>query len=177
MRTASKWLSIVCTLGLFAVGAGGVLAAGSVKIDGTRFTMEVPQGWNPGYKDIDDKLFMIFFKDPQSGSVLEGVYLRGAQPADFSLTAFKKARIGGEDKRYTGKGHKVAKDGDINIGGSKGVYLETSWKDGGKDMVKHTALHLKDGHRYLVVMAGEKGKVDKKVFDHAVATFALVVAK
>jgi hypothetical protein len=29
----------------------------------------------------------------------------------------------------------------------------------------------------LVVMSGEKGKVDKRVFAHAVATFALVAAK
>jgi len=29
------------------------------------------------------------------------------------------------------------------------------------------------GNRYLVVMSGEKSKVDKKVFDEAVKTFAL----
>jgi hypothetical protein len=36
---------------------------------------------------------------------------------------------------------------------------------------------LKDGERYLVVMSGQKGKVDKKVFDHAVSSFALVSDK
>jgi hypothetical protein len=41
-------------------------------------------------------------------------------------------------------------------------------------MEKHTALYLKDGNSYLVVISGEKGKVDKAVFDHAVKTFALV---
>jgi hypothetical protein len=40
-------------------------------------------------------------------------------------------------------------------------------------MEKHTAQYLKDGHRYMVVMWGEKGKVDKKVFDDAVKSFAL----
>jgi hypothetical protein len=40
-------------------------------------------------------------------------------------------------------------------------------------MEKHTAQHLKDGERYMVVLWGEKGKVDKKVFDHAVKSFAL----
>jgi len=117
---------------------------------------------------------MIFFKDPKSGAVLEGVHLRGAQAATFGLADFKKARIAGEDKRYEGKGHKVTKEGDVTIGGEKGLYLHTAWKDGAKEMEKHTALHLKDGQRYLVVMAGEKGKVDKAVFDHAVQTLALV---
>lgn len=176
MRIARLWLISVCALGLLAATSGAAHAAGAVKIDGTRFTMEVPQGWNPGYKDLDN-LFMIFFKDPASGAVLEGVYLRGAQPADFTLAKFKQARIDSENKRYEGKGHKVVKEGEISIGGAKGNYLETTWKDGGKDMVKYTAQHLKDGQRYLVVMSGEKGKVDKKVFDHAVATFALVAAK
>ena len=59
------------------------------------------------------------------------------------------------------------------MGGAKGNYILTTWKDGGKDMEKHTAQHLKDGHRYMVVMWGEKGKTDKKVFDNAVKTFAL----
>ena len=86
------------------------------------------------------------------------------------------AGVESEDKRYEGKGHKVAKQGDVTIGGTKGAYLLTTWKDGGNDMEKHTALMLKDGHRYLVVMSGAKGKVDKKVFDHAVSSFALVPA-
>lgn len=176
MRNARLWLGSVCALALLAAVPATALAAGTVKIDGTRFTMEVPQGWSPGYKDLDN-LFMIFFKDPASGAVLEGVYLRGAQPADFTLAKFKQARIDSENKRYEGKGHKVVKEGEISIGGAKGNYLETTWKDGAKDMVKYTAQHLKDGHRYLVVMWGEKGKVDKKVFDRAVATFALVAAK
>lgn len=146
--------------------------SGNTKINGTRFEMEIPNCWAPGYKDLEN-LFMIFFKDPKSGAVLEGVYLRGDQAASFTLADFKKARIAGENKRYDGKGHKVAMEGDANIGGGRGAYLRTTWKDGGKDMEKHTVLHLKAGGRYLVVMAGEKGKVDKKVFDHAVATFML----
>lgn len=176
MRIARVWLHSVCALGLLAATAGAALGAATVKVEGTRFTLEVPHGWSPGYKDLDN-LFMIFFKDPGSGSVLEGVYLRGAQPADFTLAKFKQARIEAENKRYEGKGHKVVKEGEISIGGAKGNFLETTWKEGGKDMVKYTAQHLKDGQRYLVVMSGEKGKVDKKVFDRAVATFALVAAK
>lgn len=166
------------TAGLAGALAVSVPAAAgsSVPVEGTRFTMEVPGGWNPGYKDLDN-LFMIYFKDPKSGAVLEGVFLRGAQDAKFSLGDFKKARIGSENKRYDGKGHKVVKDGDIKIGGSKGVYLHTAWKDGATNMEKHTALQLKDGSRYLVVMSGEKGKVNKAVFDHAVATFAPAKAK
>lgn len=171
----SRLLTIgVCAVGL-SVGAAMSAQAGSVKVEGTRFTLDVPQGWNPGYKDTD-KLFMIYFKDSASGAVLEGVYLRGDQANTFGLSDFKKARISGEDKRYEGKGHKVAKQGDVTIGGTKGAYLLTTWKDGGNDMEKHTALMLKDGQRYLVVMAGAKGKVDKKIFDHAVSSFALVPA-
>jgi len=172
----SKLLMIgVCALGLSS-GAALSAQAGSVKVEGTRFTLDVPQGWNPGYKDTD-KLFMIYFKDPASGAVLEGVYLRGEQPKSFALDDFKKARVGGEDKRYEGKGHKVAKQGATTIGGAKGAYLMTTWKEGTKDMEKHTALMLKDGQRYLVVMAGAKGKVDKRVFDQAVSSFALVAEK
>lgn len=164
-------------LGAVAAGLASVAqAAGSVKVAGTRFELEVPDCWGPGYKDLDN-LFMIFFKDPKSGAVLEGVYLRGAQDAKFSLKDFKKARVDQQNKVYEGKGHKVAKEGDVTIGGAKGNYILTTWKDGGKDMEKHTAQHLKDGNRYMVVMSGEKGKVDKKVFDHAVSSFALVPAK
>lgn len=159
---------------LTGVAAPALADGGSHKIAGTRFEMEVPNCWNAGYKDIDEKLFMIFFKDPKSGAALEGVYLRGAQPATFKLEDFKKARIAGENKRYDGKGHKVVKESTASIAGDKGQYLLTIWKDGGKDMEKHTTLYLKDGQRYLVVMSGEKGKVDKKVFDNAVKTFALV---
>ncbi len=158
------------------VAASPAMASDNVKVDGTRFTLEVPSGWNPGYKDLEN-LFMIFFKDPKSGAVLEGVYLRGAQDAKFSLADFKKVRVDGENKRYDGKHHKVAKEGETTMGGAKGNYIETTWKEGDKNMVKHTAQHLKDGHRYMVVLWGEKGKVDKKVFDHAVSSFALVPAK
>jgi len=161
---------------------GGLLLTGvslpasadsSYRISGTRFTMEVPACWHTGYKD-NDKLFMIFFKDPKSGAALEGVYLRGDQAAGFTLADFTKARIAGEDKRYAGKGHAVAKQGEMSIGGGKGSYLHTTWTDGGKAMEKHTVLFLHSGQRYLVVMSGEKGKVDMKVFDHAASTFALV---
>jgi hypothetical protein len=148
-------------------------AADTAKVSGTRFEMTIPDCWAPGYKDMEN-LFMIYFKDPKSGAVLEGVYLRGAQPATFTLADFKKARIDGENKRYEGKEHKVGKEGDATIAGEKGNYLHTTWKDGGKEMEKHTAQYLKDGNRYLVVISGEKGKVDKKVFDDAVASFALV---
>ncbi len=154
------------------VAASPAMASSNVKVDGSRFSMEVPSGWNPGYKDLDN-LFMIFFKDPKSGAVLEGVYVRGAQDAKFSLKDFKKARIDQQNKAYEGKGHKVAKEGDTTMGGAKGNYILTTWKEGDKNMEKHTAQHLKDGHRYMVVMWGEKGKVDKKVFDHAVKSFAL----
>lgn len=154
------------------VAASPAMASSNVKVDGSRFSMEVPSGWAPGYKDLDN-LFMIFFKDPKSGAVLEGVYVRGAQDAKFSLKDFKKARVDQQNKAYEGKGHKVVKESDTTMGGAKGNYILTTWKDGGKDMEKHTAQHLKDGQRYMVVMWGEKGKVDKKVFDNAVKTFAL----
>ena len=156
--------------GLVAVSPA--MASGNVKVDGSRFSMEVPSGWNPGYKDLDN-LFMIFFKDSKSGAVLEGVYVRGAQDAKFTLKDFKKARVDQQNKAYEGKHHKVAKEGDTTMGGAKGNYILTTWKEGDKNMEKHTAQHLKDGHRYMVVMWGEKGKVDKKVFDHAVSSFAL----
>jgi len=170
----SLFIGAAVTTALAATAVPAMADAGSYRISGTRFEMEVPNGWHAGYKDIDDKLFMIFFKDPKSGAALEGVYLRGAQPASFKLADFKKARIGGENKRYEGKGHKVVNESSASIAGDKGQYLRTAWKDGGKDMEKHTTLYLKDGGRYLVVMSGEKGKVDKKVFDHAVKTFGLV---
>ncbi len=157
-------------VGLVAVSPA--MASGNVKVDGSRFTMEVPSGWNPGYKDLDN-LFMIFFKDSKSGAVLEGVYVRGAQDAKFTLKDFKKARVDQQNKAYEGKHHKVAKEGETTMGGAKGNYILTTWKEGDKNMEKHTAQHLKDGHRYMVVMWGEKGKTDKKVFDHAVKTFAL----
>lgn len=158
---------------LLAGTAFPVMADGTHKIAGTRFEMEAPNCWNTGYKDIDN-LFMIFFKDPKSGAVLEGVYVRGTQPATFTLADFKKARIDQQNKAYEGKGHKVVKEGDVTIGGDKGNYILTTWKEGSKDMEKHTAQHLKHGNRSMVVMWGEKGKVDKKVFDHAVKTFVLV---
>ncbi|MBI3571042.1 MAG: hypothetical protein HY082_08065 [Gammaproteobacteria bacterium] len=163
-------------LGASLVAVSPAMAGDNVKVDGTRFTFEVPSGWNPGYKDLDN-LFMIFFKDPKSGAVLEGVYVRGAQDAKFSLADFKKARVDQQNKAYEGKHHKVAKEGDTTMGGAKGNYILTTWKEGDKNMEKHTAQHLKDGHRYMVVMWGEKGKVDKKMFDHAVSSFALVPAK
>jgi len=161
-------------------GAGlALLAVSSVtsvaqagKVAGTRFEMDVPDCWQPGYKDLDN-LFMIFFKDPESGAVLEGVYQRGAQDAKFTLKDFKKARVDQQNKAYEGKGHKVAKESDTTIAGAKGNYILTTWKDGGKDFEKHTAQYLKDGHRYMVVMWGEKGRVDKKIFDDAVKSFAL----
>lgn len=166
---------------LMATGFMGVMAtglslpadaAGTTQVSGTRFEMTVPDCWAPGYKDLDN-LFMIFFKDPKSGAVLEGVFLRGAQDAKFSLKDFKKARVDQQNKAYEGKSHKVAKEGEVTIGGTKGNYILTTWKEKDKDMEKHTAQHLKDGNRYMVVLWGEKGKVDKKVFDEAVKTFAL----
>ena len=172
-----KSLLLGASLAGLVAASPAMAGSGNVKVDGTRFTLEVPSGWNPGYKDLD-ALFMIFFKDPKSGAVLEGVYVRGAQDAKkFTLKDFKKARVDQQNKAYEGKGHKVAKEGDTTMGGAKGNYILTTWKDGGKDMEKHTAQHLKDGHRYMVVMWGEKGKTDKKVFDHAVSSFALVPAK
>ncbi len=167
--------SLIVGAGLLSLVGVGLTAqaAGTTKVAGTRFEMEVPDCWAPGYKDLEN-LFMIHFKDPKSGAVLEGVYQRGNQPATFTLADFKKARVDQQNKAYEGKGHKVAKEGDTTIAGAKGNYILTTWKEGGKDMEKHTAQYLKDGHRYMVVMWGEKGKTDKKVFDHAVKTFALV---
>jgi len=148
-------------------------AGNTVKLSGTRFEMEVPKDWAPGYKDLDDKLLMVYFKSPETGATLEGVYLRKVQAATFTLADFKAWRIGAENKRYEGKDHKVAKEAELTIGGEKGNYLMTTWKDGGSDFEKHTAQYLKDGRQYMVVLSGMHGKVDKAVFDHAVASFAL----
>jgi len=173
MRTVKSMLLVAGIVGTLATGLSlPADAAGTTKVSGTRFEMTIPDCWAPGYKDLDN-LFMIYFKDPKSSATLEGVYLRGAQPATFKLADFKKARIESENKRYEGKGHKVTKDGDVMIAGEKGGYLHTTWKDAGKDMEKYTALYLKDGNRFLVVLWGEKGKIDKMVFEEAAKSFAL----
>jgi hypothetical protein len=156
-----------------AVTATAEAAGHTVKLSGTRFEMEVPKDWAPGYKDLDDKLLMVYFTSPKTGTTLEGVYLRKVQPATYSMADFIKFRIGAENKRYEGKNHKVIKESELTIGGEKGGYLLTTWTDGGMVFEKHTALFLKDGRQYLVVLHGPQGKVDKAVFDHAVATFAL----
>ena len=171
MNSTKKLLFV---LGLLAVSAVlPAAAADSVKLLGTRFEMEVPQNWQPGYKDLDDKLLMIYFKDAKTGATLEGVYLRAVQPATFTLSDFEKWRIGAESKRYDGKDHKVVKEESITIGGETGNYILTGWKDGDKEFEKHTAQYLKDGRQYMVVFHGPKGKIDKAVFDAAVKSFAL----
>lgn len=144
----------------------------AVKLSGTRFEMQVPKDWAPGYRDLDDRLLMVYFRN-SDGATLEGVYLRKVQPASFGLDDFKKWRIDAENKRYEGKDHKVAKEESIAIGGEKGNYLLTTWNEGGKAFEKHTAQYLKDGRQYMVVLHGPHGKVSKKVFDEAVASFAL----
>ncbi len=156
-----------------SVTATAVAAGNTVKLSGTRFEMEVPKDWAPGYKDLDDKLLMIYFTSAQTGTTLEGVYLRKVQPATYTMADFIKFRIGAENKRYEGKNHKVIKESGLTIGGEKGGYLLTTWTDGGKVFEKHTALFLKDGRQYLVVLHGPQGKVDKAIFDHAVASFGL----
>jgi len=160
-------------LAFVAAGSASAHESNTVKLSGTRFEMEVPKDWQPGYKDLDDKLLMIYFKDAKSGATLEGVYLRKVQPATYALADFKKFRVDAESKRYEGKGHTVVKEESITIGGETGNYLLTSWKDGDKDFEKHTAQYLKDGRQYMVVLWGAKGKLDKHAFDQAVATFAL----
>jgi len=156
-----------------AITTAAEAAGNTVKLSGTRFEMEVPKDWAPGYKDLDDKLLMVYFKSHESGATLEGVYLRKVQPATFTLADFKTWRIGAENKRYEGKDHKVVKEADLTIGGEKGNYLMTTWSEGGNAFEKHTAQYLKDGRQYMVVLSGQHGKVDKAVFDHAVASFAL----
>jgi len=165
-------LGMVGIVGLmmpFSVEAAG----NTVKLSGTRFEMDVPKDWAPGYKDLDDRLLMVYFKTPDTGTTLEGVYLRKVQPATFTLADFKAFRIGAENKRYEGKDHKVVKESEVTIGGEKGNYLMTTWNDGGKAYEKHTAQYLKDGRQYMVVLSGLQGKVDKAVFDQAVASFVL----
>lgn len=178
MRLVKSYLLI---FGLFALSAFAAInsatAAGFVKLDGTRFTMEVPANWAPGYKDVDDKLLMLYFTQPKSDTALEGVYLRKVQDANFSLADFKKWRIDAEAKRYAGKDFKVLKEGELTIAGGKGNFLETGWKEGDKHYVKYTAQCLHNGGQYLVVLHGVVGKVNKKVFDHAVKTFALPASK
>lgn len=173
--------TLILSLGLAAITALAMVnsteAAGYVKLSGTRFSMEVPAEWTPAYKDIDDKLLMIYFTRPKTDTALEGVYLRKVQDANFSLADFKKWRIAAEAKRYEGKDFKVVKEGELMIGGVKGNFLETSWKDGGRHYVKYTAQYLKNGEQYMVVLHGVVGKVNKKVFDHAVETFSPVAAR
>lgn len=164
---------------MFAIGLLAVTvafpagAADSARLLGTRFEIDVPQNWQPGYKDLDDKLLMVYFKDAKTGATLEGVYLRTVQPATFTLEDFKKWRIGAESKRYEGKDHQVVKEETITIAGEPANYLLTTWKDGDKEFEKHTAQYLKDGRQYMVVFHGPRGKIDKTVFDNAVKSFAL----
>src|SRR3972149_735815 len=121
MQMVKVLLASAALASLIVAGAAPAVEASghTVKLSGTRFEMEDPNGWAPGYKDLDN-LFMIFFKDPKSHAVLEGVYVRGAQDAKFTLGDFKKARISQQDKAYEGKGHKVAKEDDATIAGAKG---------------------------------------------------------
>ena len=165
--------TLIATLGLCLALTTNATAADSSKLSGTRFEMEVPTGWAPGYKDLDN-LLMLFFKDPKTGNTLEGVYLRKVQGPEFTLDDFKKWRIGAEGKRYDGKDHTVIGEGALTVAGEPGNYLHTTWKDGGKVYEKHTAQYLKDGGQYMVVLWGEKGKIDKTVFDQAVKSFGLV---
>jgi hypothetical protein len=173
----SKLLVIgIFTLTMFGL-MNTVCAAEFVKLNGTRFSMEVPTAWEPGYKDIDDKLLMLYFTRAKTDTALEGVYLRKVQDASFSLADFKKWRIDAEAKRYEGKDFKVAKEGELTIAGEKGNFLETTWTDGGKHYVKYTAQCLKNGGQYMVVLHGVVGKVNKKVFEHAVKTFTITASK
>jgi hypothetical protein len=171
MSSTKRFISVLGILACIVMGPA--YAGDTVKLSGTRFEMEVPKDWQPGYKDLDEKLLMVYFKDAKSGMTLEGVYLRKVQPATYSLADFKKWRVEAEGKRYDGKEHAVAKDEALTIGGEAGNYLLTTWKDGGKEFEKHTAQYLKDGRQYMVVLSGPKGKVDKGVFDQAVGSFAL----
>lgn len=175
MHLIKRFVIAFGVIGFLALNGVSAAFAGEhyVKLSGTRFEMDIPKDWAPGYKDVDDKLLMEYFTSPKTKVTLEGVYLRKVQPATFTLEDFKNWRIGAENKRYEGKDHKVLKTGSLTIGGETGNYLMTTWKEDGKDFVKHTAQFLKDGQQYMVVLHGPKGKVDKKVFDHAVATFAL----
>ena len=175
MGFAKRLFLILGMVGFFSLAVTpAVEAAGNtVKLSGTRFEMDVPKDWAPGYKDLDDRLLMVYFKSAETGVTLEGVYLRKVQPATFTMDDFKAWRIGAENKRYEGKDHKVVKETALTVGGEKGGYLMTTWSEGGKAYEKHTALYLKDGRQYLVVLHGQQGKVDKAVFDSAVASFAL----
>lgn len=173
MMHGTRFLAAAAMAGTLMLGAATAQAEHhAVKLSGTRFEMQVPKNWAPGYKDLDDRLLMIHFHSPD-GATLEGVYLRKVQPASFTLDDFKKWRVGAESKRYEGKDHKVVKDESLAIGGEKGNYLMTTWNDGGKAFEKHTAQYLKDGRQYMVVLHGPQGKVSKKVFEEAVASFAL----
>lgn len=175
MDFSKRFLIVLSMVGIvgFAMPFAVEAAGNTVKLSGTRFEMEVPKDWAPGYKDLDDKLLMVYFKSQDTGATLEGVYLRKVQPATYTLDDFKAFRIGAENKRYEGKDHKVVKEAGITIAGEKANYLMTTWSDGGKAFEKHTAQYLKDGRQYMVVLSGQHGKVDKSVFDHAVASFAL----
>ena len=173
--------SYLLAIGLFTLSVLTLIntasAADFVKLDGTRFSMEVPKSWAPGYKDVDDKLLMLYFTKPKTDTALEGVYLRKVQDDKFTLADFKKWRIDAESKRYAGKDFKVIKEGELTIAGGKGNFLETGWIDGGKHYVKYTAQSLHNGGQYMVVLHGVVGKVNKKDFEHAVKTFTLPTSK
>lgn len=157
---------------LSCVTSGLAYVQNTVRMTGSRFEIEVPRDWKPGYRDIDEKLLMIYFSDDRSGATLEGVYLRKVQPAGFTLADFRNWRMETEGKHYTGKAHKLVRDGTLVIAGESGNYLQTSWREGGMEFEKHTAQYLKAGRQYMVVLHGRSGQVDKRVFDHAVSSFA-----
>ena len=175
MGFANRFFLMLSMVGFFTLAAAPTVeaAGNAVKLSGTCLEMDVPKDWAPGYKDLDDRLLMVYFKSAETGATLEGVYLRKVQPATFTLDDFKAWRIGAENKRYEGKDHKVVKESVLTVGGEKSGYLLTSWNEGGKAFEKHTALYLKDGRQYMIVLHGQQGKVDKAVFDQAVASFAL----
>ena len=173
MMHSARFLVGAALAGMLTLGAATSYADHhTVKLSGTRFEMQVPKDWAPGYRDLDNNLLMLYFKNAD-GAALEGVYRRKVEPASYTLADFKAWRIGAEGKRYEGKDHKVAKDEAVTIGGEKGNYLMTTWNEGSVPWEKHTAQYLKDGRQYMVVLSGPQGKLNKKVFDEAVASFAL----
>jgi hypothetical protein len=125
---------------LMAAGIMGVVAtglslpadaAGTTKVSGTRFEMTIPDCWAPGYKDLDN-LFMIFFKDPNSGAVLEGVYLRGAS-REFKL---KTSRRVDSRTNLRGQGPQGSMEGDATIAGRRATSCHLA---GCAAFEKHTA--------------------------------------
>ena len=158
---------LVLMLAFFLVSCERRAEVVYVTARGTDFNMSVPKGWTPGFKDLP-ALMMLYVKNEAADVQLEGILLREKQGPEYTMDDFVSWRIAAQEKAL--KDHKVIKQEEITIAGQKGKYIATTWDNKGKTYEKHTALLLRDGSRYMVVLWGPKG-LEKTPFDKAVASF------